>query len=132
MKKVIVLGAGLVGKEMAIDLSGKFDVTAVDINEDALDRIAKQGVKTQRLDFTNEERLKNIIAGADLVVGAVPGFLGFQTVKRVIESGKNMVDISFFPEDPFAAGGTCQAKKCNCGYRLWRGSRNGQCHFRIS
>ena len=102
MKKVIVLGAGLVGKEMAIDLSGKFDVTAVDINEDALDRISRQGVKTQRLDFTNEETLKNIIAGADLVVGAVPGFLGFLTVKRVIESGKNMVDISFFPEDPFA------------------------------
>jgi Trk K+ transport system NAD-binding subunit len=42
MKKVIVLGAGLVGKEMAIDLSGNFEVTAVDINEDALDRIAKQ------------------------------------------------------------------------------------------
>ena len=101
MKKVIVLGAGLVGKEMAIDLSGKLDVTAVDINEDALGRIARQGVKTQQLDFTNEERLKNIIAGADLVVGAVPGFLGFQTVKRVIEAGKNMVDISFFPEDPF-------------------------------
>ena len=102
MKKVIVLGAGLVGKEMAIDLSGKFDVTAVDINEDALGRIARQGVKTQQLDFTNEEHLKNITAGADLVVGAVPGFLGFQTVKRVIEAGKNMVDISFFPEDPFA------------------------------
>ena len=102
MKKVIVLGAGLVGKEMAIDLSGKFDVTAVDINEDALGRIARQGLKTQRLDFTNEEHLKNITAGADLVVGAVPGFLGFQTVKRVIEAGKNMVDISFFPEDPFA------------------------------
>ena len=110
MKKVIVLGAGLVGKEMAIDLSGKFDVTAVDINEDALGRIAKQGVKTQRLDFTDEERLKNIVAEADLVVGAVPGFLGFQTVKRVIESGKNMVDISFFPEDPFALDALAKQK----------------------
>ena len=132
MKKVIVLGAGLVGKEMAIDLSGKFDVTAVDINEDALDRIGKQGVKTQRLDFTNEERLKSIIAGADLVVGAVPGFLGFQTVKRVIESGKNMVRYLIFSRRSFRAGGTCQAKECNCGYRLWRGSRNGQYYFRIS
>jgi saccharopine dehydrogenase-like NADP-dependent oxidoreductase len=27
--------------------------------------------------------------------------MGFQTVKTVIEAGKNMVDISFFPEDPF-------------------------------
>ena len=58
MKKIIVLGAGLVGKEMAIDLSGKFDVTAVDINGDALDRISRQGIKTQCVDFTNEERLK--------------------------------------------------------------------------
>ena len=88
MKKIIVLGAGLVGKEMAIDLSGKFDVTAVDINGDALDRISRQGIKTQCIDFTNEERLKNTVAEADLVVGAVPGFLGFQTVRRVIESGK--------------------------------------------
>jgi saccharopine dehydrogenase-like NADP-dependent oxidoreductase len=35
------------------------------------------------------------------VVGAVPGFLGLQTARTVIEAGKNMVDISFFPEDPF-------------------------------
>jgi saccharopine dehydrogenase-like NADP-dependent oxidoreductase len=27
--------------------------------------------------------------------------MGFQTVRTVIEAGKNMVDISFFPEDPF-------------------------------
>ena len=110
MKKIIVLGAGLVGKEMAIDLSGKFDVTAVDINGDALDRISRQGIKTQCIDFTNEERLKNTVAEADLVVGAVPGFLGFQTVRRVIESGKNMVDISFFPEDPFALDALAKEK----------------------
>ena len=38
---------------------------------------------------------------ADLVVGAVPGFMGFATLKRVIEAGKDVVDISFFPEDAF-------------------------------
>ena len=36
MKKVIVLGAGLVGKAMAIDLAKNLDVTSVDINEEAL------------------------------------------------------------------------------------------------
>jgi lysine 6-dehydrogenase len=35
------------------------------------------------------------------VVGAVPGFMGFETCRTVIECSKNMVDISFFPEDPF-------------------------------
>ncbi len=35
-KKVIVLGAGLVGKAMALDLASKFEVTSIDINEEAL------------------------------------------------------------------------------------------------
>ncbi|MGE0590076.1 MAG: saccharopine dehydrogenase C-terminal domain-containing protein [Cyclobacteriaceae bacterium] len=100
-KKIIVLGAGLVGKAMALDLAKDFDVTSVDINEEALASLSSSGVKTQKLDFSNLDTLKSTISGFDLVVGAVPGFMGFQTAKAVIESGKNMVDISFFPEDPF-------------------------------
>jgi lysine 6-dehydrogenase len=101
MKKIIILGAGLVGKAMAIDLAQSFDVTSADINEEALRELEKSGVKTQKLDFSNLQSLATAIKPFDLVVGAVPGFMGFQTVKTVIEAGKNMVDISFFPEDPF-------------------------------
>ena len=101
MKKVIVLGAGLVGKVMAADLANAFDVTAVDISEEALKEVSTLGIKTQKLDFSNVQQLADTIKPFDLVVGAVPGFLGFQTVKTVIEAGKSMVDISFFPEDPF-------------------------------
>jgi saccharopine dehydrogenase-like NADP-dependent oxidoreductase len=35
----------------------------------------------------------------DLAVCAVPGFLGFETLKTIIDSGKDVVDISFFPEN---------------------------------
>jgi len=35
------------------------------------------------------------------VVGAVPGFMGFKTLQSIIEQGKDVVDISFFPEDAF-------------------------------
>jgi lysine 6-dehydrogenase len=101
MKKVIVLGAGLVGKAMAIDLSEKFEVTSVDINAEALGAVAKRGIKIQQADFTVANELTSLLKDADIVVGAVPGFLGFQTVRTVIEAGKNMVDISFFPEDSF-------------------------------
>ena len=101
MKKIMVLGAGLVGKTIATDLSGNFDVTSVDVNENALESVRSQGIKTQQIDFNDADTLKSSLAPADLVVGAVPGFLGFQTARRVIEAGKNMVDISFFPEDPF-------------------------------
>jgi lysine 6-dehydrogenase len=101
MKKIIVLGAGLVGKAMAIDLSKNFDVTSADVNVDALNNVALQRIKTLRVDFTDLQLLKSVIQPFDIIVGAVPGFLGFQTVRTVIEAEKSMVDISFFPEDPF-------------------------------
>lgn len=100
-KRIIVLGSGLVGKAMALDLANDYEVTATDLNQDALDSFKGTSVKTIQLDFSKIDALKKTIEPFDLVVGAVPGFMGFQTVKAIIESGKNMVDISFFPEDPF-------------------------------
>jgi lysine 6-dehydrogenase len=101
MKKIAVLGAGLVGKAMAIDLAKNFEVTSIDINELALSELSSVGIKTQKADLTNTTVLSALIQSFDLVVGAVPGFMGFETCKTVIEAGKDMVDISFFPEDPF-------------------------------
>ena len=43
--------------------------------------------------------LASKIKDADLVLSAVPGFLGFETLKKIILQGKNTVDISFFPEN---------------------------------
>lgn len=100
-KKIAVLGAGLVGKAIAIDLSATADVTAVDISENALRVLHERGVSTHQLDLSDHEKLGAFLQPFDLVVGAVPGFMGFQTVRAVIGTGKNMVDISFFPEDGF-------------------------------
>src|SRR5687768_2999580 len=100
-KKIVVLGAGLVGKAIALDLAKDFEVTSVDINEGALQTLQSKGVKTQRADLSSKSELLKLLAPFDLVVGAVPGFMGFKTVEAVIEAGKNMVDISFFPEDAF-------------------------------
>ena len=101
-KKICVLGAGLVGKAMAIDLAKNHDVTALDINDAALAEVSSTGIKVLKIDFNDETALRDAVEGFDLVVGAVPGFMGFSTAKTIIAAGKNMVDISFFPEDPFA------------------------------
>jgi lysine 6-dehydrogenase len=101
-KKIIVLGAGLVGKAMAIDLAKDHEVTSVDINKEALQSLAEKNIKTVMADLSDYSKIKSLVADYDIVVGAVPGFMGFNTVQAVIEAGKNMVDISFFPEDPFA------------------------------
>jgi lysine 6-dehydrogenase len=110
MKKIIVLGAGLVGKAIAIDLSKDYDVTSADISSDALREVEAHGIRTQHVNFTDTVKLAELLAPADLIVGAVPGFLGFQTVRTVIEAGKNMVDISFFPEDPFLLDDEAKSK----------------------
>lgn len=99
--KVIVLGAGLVGSAIAEDLSKNHDVASADINAGALQKLAAKAIRTIQCDLSDPTEVKKIIEPFDLVIGAVPGFMGFKTVESVIQAGKNMVDISFFPEDAF-------------------------------
>ncbi len=102
MQKIIVLGAGLVGNAIAIDLSKKYDVTSVDISREALEPLSKKyNIKTVQADLSTEESIKNMVKNFDMVIDAMPGFMGYNTAKWVIEEEKNIVDISFFPEDPF-------------------------------
>ncbi len=102
--KVLVLGAGLVGGPMAIDLAkdGEFEVTSADVNPEALAKLsAYPGIETVRADLDNPQTIKFLAEGKDLVINAVPGFMGYRTVERLIECSKNVVDIAFFPEDMF-------------------------------
>lgn len=102
--KIIVLGAGLVGGPMAVDLAadGRFDVSVADIDPDSLERLARKASITPLLrDLSRPEEVTKLVAGFDFVVSAVPGFLGFATLRAVIEAGRNVVDIAFFSEDPF-------------------------------
>ena len=102
--KVIVLGAGLVGAPMAFDLANdnEFDITVADFSLASLNKFAKySNIKTVQLDVSNKDKLTSVISDFDFVLNAVPGFLGFETIKTIIEANKNVVDISFFPENPF-------------------------------
>ena len=103
MKSIIVLGAGMVGSAMALDLSKNHKVTLTDISENALRKAKNKNtaITTKILDVTDKNSLQNCINPFDLVICAVPGFLGFSTLKNIIEAGKNVVDISFFPENAF-------------------------------
>ena len=101
MKKIIVLGAGLVGGVMAEDLSKNHEVTSVDISQKNLDKLKSNNIKKICLDISKSKSLKNVIKDFDLVIGAVPGFMGYKMMQDVIYAKKNIVDISFYPEDPF-------------------------------
>jgi lysine 6-dehydrogenase len=102
--KILVLGAGLVGGPMALDLAKdkRFRVTVADMDPETLKRLAKRGnITILQKDLSRPAEVKKLASGFDMVVNAVPGFMGFQTLKAIISAGKNVVDIAFFIEDPF-------------------------------
>lgn len=100
-KNIIVLGAGMVGSAMAIDLSANHHVTLSDVSEQALTRAKSKcpDIRIIPLDVKDTDKLRTTIEPFDLVICAVPGFLGFETIRQIILAGKNLVDISFFPEN---------------------------------
>ena len=102
--KVLVLGSGLIGRPMAIDLANEksFDVTVADLSKNNLDKIPSVlPIKKVQIDMSNQKELSSLLKDYDIVLNAVPGFMGFNTLKEIIKSKKNVVDIAFFPEDPF-------------------------------
>ena len=101
MKKIIVLGAGMVGSAMAIDLAKKHNVTVADLSNKALEKLKQknQDINILQLNAKDKSLLISAITPYDIVVCAVPGFMGFETLRTIIETGKNVVDISFFPEN---------------------------------
>ena len=103
MKRVVVLGAGLVGAPMALDLAKKneYAVLSVDFNEHNFAKLQKAGIQTKKMDFSARDSIESVIADADFVINATPGFMGFESLKRVINSGKNCIDIAFYPENMF-------------------------------
>jgi saccharopine dehydrogenase-like NADP-dependent oxidoreductase len=85
---------------MALDLAEEFDVLLCDIDGDRLADIESQhGIRTKQADLTLEKKVGECVSNADLVINAVPGNIGYQTLERIIRQGRNVVDIAFFPED---------------------------------
>ncbi len=54
--------------------------------------------------------MTQLVSDYDLVLCAVPGFMGYATAQAVIQAGKNCVDISFYDEDPFSLDELAKAK----------------------
>lgn len=101
--KVIVLGAGLVGGPMALDLAkdSSFEVTVADLSQDALDALSKRDAQltTVQADLSNAEKVVSLVQDNDIVLNAVPGFMGYKTLETIIKAKRNVIDIAFCPEN---------------------------------
>lgn len=108
MARVIVLGGGMVGSVMAADMArkGEHEVTIADRSASALDAAEKRAervggsISSLQIDLSDAATVTKLAGDADIVLGAMPSVLGLQTLRAVIEAGRNYCDISFMPEDP--------------------------------
>jgi saccharopine dehydrogenase-like NADP-dependent oxidoreductase len=128
---IVVLGGGLVGGFIARELSRsslggeRLRVTLVDRDSAGLERSLAQAqslggrLSTNQADVSDRDVLLKVIEEATLIVGALPGHLGFAALRTVIESGRSVVDISFCPEDLLALDSLARNNGCtvvvDCG-----------------
>jgi saccharopine dehydrogenase-like NADP-dependent oxidoreductase len=110
---IAVLGAGMVGRAIALDLVNEYDVTSFDLSKENLVTLKQKNaaIKTTAADLSDYKSYADLLKPYDLVVTAVPGFMGYKTLEAVINAGKNVVDISFFPEDALQLNELAKEKK---------------------
>jgi len=95
---IAVIGTGMVGRLIAVELSRDYQVFAIDNNLENLNLLNSYNPKiiTNKMDIVKQDFLAGL--NADLIVNCVPGFMGFNTSKKILKE-KTCVDISFMPED---------------------------------
>ncbi|MCX8185344.1 MAG: saccharopine dehydrogenase C-terminal domain-containing protein [Sulfolobales archaeon] len=97
--RIAVLGAGRIGSLVSLELSKSHDVAVADLSSRALEPL-KRRVSTVVTDLSSEERLSELVREFELVVNALPGKLGYSVLKTCIKARRDIVDVSFMPEDP--------------------------------
>jgi lysine 6-dehydrogenase len=107
--KVLVLGCGNIGSVAAKDFAENARSVKVVIADketvkarDVAERIGVDNVSWMRLDASNTTELVDALKNFDLVIGFLPGKLGYGLVKACIEAERDLVDVSFMSENPLA------------------------------
>ena len=97
MKKALVLGCGLIGKTVAIDLAQDFEVTVMDPFAEALASLKdRNDIKKIQKSATDSAALAEASKDADIVCGLLPGQLEGPAQKQMIEAGKRYISPAGF------------------------------------
>ena len=100
MSNVIVIGAGMVGSAMAIDMAKNHQVTLTDLSPENLKKAQLKcaDLSLKELDVCDKESLSDAIQPYDLVICAVPGFLGYQGYPKTLctSVNENVVHVGSF------------------------------------
>ena len=102
----MVLGCGNIGAVIARDLAENLstaEVVMADSNKNrarqAATQISLENVSWVQANAINRSELTAKLKNFDLVVGALPGELGYRSCNASISAKVDMVDVSYMPED---------------------------------
>jgi lysine 6-dehydrogenase len=113
--KVLVVGCGKVGSEIVRDLARESEVdwvVAADASAENLKKLkGTEKINTQRFDISQKKTVQKAMKEADIVCGALPGRIGFQVIMNAVEAGRDVVDISYTPENAFRLQGLAREKE---------------------
>ncbi len=105
--RILVLGYGNIGSVLATDLAESMSSAEVVISgryqdkaEKAATFINRENVTGFQLDAHNYHGLVDTMKKFDLVIGTLPGDVGYRSVKAAIDAKVDMVDVSYMPENP--------------------------------
>jgi saccharopine dehydrogenase-like NADP-dependent oxidoreductase len=103
--KALVVGCGNIGSVAAEDLAESMktaDIVVADYDkakaETVAKKIAQNNISSIQLDITKKESIKTL-KDFDLVMGFLPGPLGYRLAEACIEAKKDLVDVSFMAEN---------------------------------
>lgn len=106
--RIAILGCGKIGSTVAGDLSHEHSVKVIDSDKNRFAVLPYNGITCVTADITRAT-IPGLIAGADIVVNATPGYVGFDMLDAVISCNIDVVDVSFTEQDQLAL--TSHAKR---------------------
>lgn len=113
--RVLILGAGRVGARTLsylLKLLEDAEFYVIDADKSRLDRV--KGYPRVTAILYDSAKLMEIARRSDLVVSALPSSIAYKVISEVAGSCADIVDVSFFEEDPFALGKIAE----KCGSRI--------------
>ena len=104
MADVLLVGGGRIGIYMADKLLEKgVEVAVADIDVDKL-RYFEERHETRKANILNIEDVEEVTRDVDWVLTALPGSIAYKGIVNILQMGKNVIDISFYPGDPWSLG----------------------------
>ena len=95
---ILILGAGNIGRAVAYDLSNEFELTAVDVNKENLS-LVEPYAEPLKFDVKKSDVI-SLMKRYELIIDTLPGKFGYEMLKAAIKAHRDIVDVTFMPENP--------------------------------